>query len=622
MVESAQDAIFFKDLDSRYVVVNDATLEAFGLRGEEVIGRNDLEIMPSREEAEKNIHDDQLVFKRGRPSQITKHMTGTGGEEHWFQATKTPRFDGEGNVIGLIGIGRDITEYKRAEEALREAEKKFRRMSASAYDAIIMIDDEGKVTYWNEAAEKMFGYSSQEIMGRELHATLAPQRYWEAYGTGITKFKVMGQGAAVGKTTELAGLTKDGIEFPIELSMSAVKIKGKWNAIGIVRDITERKKAEERERELQQELILAGRLASIGRMASGIAHEINNPLTGVAGFSDLLLKRDIPEDIRGSLKIIYDGAQRVAGITSRLLTFAHKSKPERTYVNINDIIESTLALRAYEMRNSNIEATTQLDSDLQLTMADAAQVQQVFLNIVLNAETEMTRAHGKGNLLVKTERMDNAIRISFKDDGPGIPKENLDKIFEPFFTTREVGQGTGLGLSVSHGIVTGHGGRIYAQSELGKGATFFVELATVTEAAQLKPVEPPAGEPKKEPGGRILVVDDEPLVQQLLTKMLSEEGHEVDIVDNGDAAVEKLQSEDYDVVLVDAKLPGMSGTEVYEHLQREAKPLVSRVVFITGDVMSEDTMAFLTRTKARYIAKPFDTERLRKDIKSMLTQRR
>jgi CheY-like chemotaxis protein len=255
-------------------------------------------------------------------------------------------------------------------------------------------------------------------------------------------------------------------------------------------------------------------------------------------------------------------------------------------------------------------------------MADAGQLQQVFLNIVLNAEVEMTRTHGRGNLLVKTERMDNAIRIAFKDDGPGIAKENLDKIFDPFFTTREVGQGTGLGLSVSHGLVTGHGGRIYAQSELGKGATFFVELPIVTEAEQLEPIEPPAVEPKKRPGCRILVVDDEPLVQQFLARMLNEEGHKVETTDNGNDALEKLHSQDYDVILVDIKLPGISGIEMYEHLQRMANPLASRVILITGDVMSEETMAFLSTAKAPYITKPFDTERLNNAINNMLTQQR
>jgi signal transduction histidine kinase len=244
-------------------------------------------------------------------------------------------------------------------------------------------------------------------------------------------------------------------------------------------DLNERKRAEKRGKELQQELILSSRLASVGEMASGIAHEINNPLTGVTGFAQLLMKKDIPDDVRKDVEIIYEGAQRVASITRRLLTFAGQQRPKLEHVDINDVIGTTLDMRAYEMKSSNIKVTTELDPELPETMADAGQLQQVFLNIILNAEQEMVMAHKGGNLLVKTERMDNTIKVSIKDDGPGIAKENLEKIFDPFFTTREVGEGAGLGLSVCHGIVKGHGGKVYAESRLGKGATFIVELPIV-----------------------------------------------------------------------------------------------------------------------------------------------
>jgi PAS domain S-box-containing protein len=517
-----------------------------------------------------------------------------------------------------MAIIRDITERKKAEEALRESEEFSSSLLSSSPIAMIVINPDTSVRYVNPALEKLTGFSLAELIGRK-----APYPWWTEemlQKTTRDLEQAMVKGA---RNVEELFQKRNGERFWVEITSGPILRNGEFKYyLANWVDITGRKKGEQAQRQLQQEVILASRLASIGRMASGIAHEINNPLTGVVGFSDLLLKKDIPEDIRGSVKIIYDGAQRVAGVISRLLTFARQSKPERTYVNINDIIENTLALRAYEMRNSNIEATTQLDPDLPWTMADAGQLQQVFLNIILNAEAEMTRAHGSGNLLVKTERMDSAIRASFKDDGPGIPKENLGKIFEPFFTTREVGQGTGLGLSVCHGIVAEHGGRIYARSALGKGATFFVELPIVTEAAQLKPVEPPAAEPERVSGGRILVIDDEPVVQQFLTEVLSGEGHEVETADNGEDALEKLESEDYDVILVDVKLPGMSGIEIYKHLQRVAKPLARRVVFITGDVMGEDTMAFLSKAKARYITKPFNTERLRKDIQTVLSQRR
>jgi CheY-like chemotaxis protein len=292
---------------------------------------------------------------------------------------------------------------------------------------------------------------------------------------------------------------------------------------------------------------------------------------------------------------------------------------ERTSVNINDIIKTTLAMRAYAMETHNIKVNTRLDPDLPQTVADAGQLQQVFLNIILNAETEMAMAHGGGKLSVKTERMDNNIRISFKDDGPGITKDNLDRIFDPFFTTRQVGKGTGLGLSVSHGIVTQHGGKIYARSKLGMGATFIVELPIVTKAEQLTLAEL-AAESKGISGARILVVDDDLIVRQYLSQILSKEGHSIEIIDNGNDALKRLESEDYDVILLDIKLPGMSGIELYKHLQKKAKPLARRVVFITGDTLSRDTTAFLSKTRSPYITKPFHARQLKNEIDRVISQ--
>jgi signal transduction histidine kinase len=239
----------------------------------------------------------------------------------------------------------------------------------------------------------------------------------------------------------------------------------------------ERKKAETERIKLEQKAQLSSHLASIGQMAGGIAHEINNPLTGVIGFAELLMARkDLPDDIRSRLEIIHSGGRRVSDIVKRLLTFARQDKTEKDFVDINEIIETTLALRAYEMETGNIKVKTILAPDLPNTMASNGQLQQVFLNLIINAETEMKQAHNKGNLLIKTETVGDAIRISFQDDGPGIAKKDIDRIFEPFFTTREPGEGTGLGLSVCYGIVTDHNGQIYAESKKGKGATFIVEL--------------------------------------------------------------------------------------------------------------------------------------------------
>jgi len=490
MVESAHDAIFFKDLESRYIIANAKALEAFGLSHEKVIGRNDYELMPDQEEARVNIEDDKLVFKTGKTTEITKHMTSADGKEYWFQAIKVPQFDDKGNIVGLVSVARDITE---------------------------------------------------------------------------------------------------------------------------------RKQALEREKQMQQELNLSSRLASIGQMASGIAHEINNPLTSVIGFSQLLLRRGIPEDIRKRLETINNEAQRVARIVENLLTFARRRKPGREYIDVNEIISQTLELRSYEMRANNIQVVIELSPELPPIVADPGQLQQVFVNIILNAEKTMGAEHGRGTLVVKTERIQNIIRASFTDDGPGISKENLDKIFDPFFTTREVGNGTGLGLSICYGIVAQHKGKLYAQSELGKGTTFFVELPIVSKREQQNDTEATSEEalPPRS-GAKILVIDDERSVLDFLSSLLTEEGYQIETTDRANVALEKLKRQKYDLLLLDIKMPGMSGIELYRHIEATDLALAQRVLFITGDIIEPDTTNFLKRTKAPYITKPLEIDKLMGEINRIL----
>ncbi|MFO7996248.1 MAG: ATP-binding protein [Dehalococcoidia bacterium] len=248
-----------------------------------------------------------------------------------------------------------------------------------------------------------------------------------------------------------------------------------------IRYAIERKQAEERERRLQIQISLSNRLASLGLMVEGIAHEINNPLASVMGFAQMLAYEDIPENFREDVKTIEENARRVADIMTNLLAFARQQKLERTYVDVNDIIRATLEMRAYPLEGSNITVTTQLDPVLPSTMADATLLQQAFLNLIINAETEMKLAHGKGNLLITTEFLNDTIHVSFSDDGPGIAQANLTHVFDPFFSTRGVGQGRGLGLSVCYGIITDHNGRIDVRSQPGRGAVFTIELPVVAE---------------------------------------------------------------------------------------------------------------------------------------------
>jgi signal transduction histidine kinase len=262
-------------------------------------------------------------------------------------------------------------------------------------------------------------------------------------------------------------------------------IKGQVDSSLLVRTLRhamERKQAEDRESQLKLQLDLSNRLASLGVMVEGIAHEIYNPLANVTGFAEVLMDRDIPEDAREVARTINDNARRIAGIVDNLLAFARQQKLERTFTDIHDILRTALEMRAYPMETGNIKVATQLEPEMPRTMVDPTLMRQVFINLIVNAETEMKLAHGKGNLLVRTEAIKDRIQVTFIDDGPGIVAPNLIHVFDPFFSTRQVGQGIGLGLSVCYGIISAHDGEISVESQLGKGAAFTIQLPVVAEA--------------------------------------------------------------------------------------------------------------------------------------------
>jgi len=407
-----------------------------------------------------------------------------------------------------------------------------------------------------------------------------------------------------------------GREYEIA-SAPLVEPGGQLSSVFVLRDITERKKEQAEREQLEARARLASHLASVGEMASGIAHEINNPLTAVIGYSQLLRSGSLSEDAREAVHQIREGSMRVAGIVQRLLTFARQRKPQRAAMDMNEVIRSTLALRDYALRTGNIRVTTRLDPALPRSVADGQQMQQVLLNLIVNAEAAMVSAHGKGELLLVSERQGENLHIIVQDDGPGVPGEIQDRIFDPFFTTREIGQGTGLGLSICHGIVSEHGGRIWVRSDGAKGSEFHLLLPIVADDSPLV-VEAAVRQELELPHTRVLVVDDESTIRSLLKAMLEPMGHEVDAVADGRSAIEYVLANRYGVILLDVRMPDMGGLEVFRRIRKIAGSIASRVVFMTGDMLADETRAMLEQTGAPAIAKPFEPQELLQAIEKVL----
>ena len=369
----------------------------------------------------------------------------------------------------------------------------------------------------------------------------------------------------------------------------------------------------------QERLLQSEKMSSVGQLVSGVAHELNNPLTGIMGFSQLLLLKDLEESARHQVETIYAEAERASKIVSNLLTFARRRRAQKEPSNLNTLIERVLELRNYDLRVRNINTEMEFDPALPETMVDANQLQQVFFNIINNAEQAM-KSRDEGTLRIRTRSNGRALTVSFTDSGPGMSAETVRRIFDPFFTTKEAGEGTGLGLTICYNIIEEHNGRIWAESEPGRGTTFFIELPIVGGVAPVRRNEAEPAPVAQAERRRILVVDDEDSIQKLLRGVLEMDGHDVLIAKNGREALDVVARGGIDLIVTDMKMPVMGGAEMYTNLRDANHPLASRVIFITGDTVAPDTRRFLQSVDNAVLAKPFRLRDVREAVQAALAR--
>jgi signal transduction histidine kinase len=371
--------------------------------------------------------------------------------------------------------------------------------------------------------------------------------------------------------------------------------------------------------ERTQRLVQSEKVATMGSLLAGVAHELNNPLAIVMGQAHLLRGGATEPRLIQRAEKILAGADRCARIVRNFLALARQRPPERSAVALNSIVEEATELLGYDLRTSNVEVTLSLGDDVPVVWADGHQIHQVVVNLVVNAIQAMRPMETERRLAITTRATGEPARVFIEvtDSGPGISAEIQARIFEPFFTTKPQGEGTGLGLSLCRRTLEEHGGTITVQSEVGRGATFRLELPVV---ARPTPVREDAASASLPPvaGKAILIVDDEADIAATLAEALQGDGHQIGIADNGAMALEMLERRAYDLILSDTKMPRMDGEHFYAEVERRFPQLRRRIVFVTGDILNREKRAFLERTGAPHLLKPFDLPEVRQLVHRML----
>src|SRR5579863_9616281 len=494
----------------------------------------------------------------------------------------------------------------------REIEAQLESLAESTDAGIVLFDSLGNPQLVNQRFAKLLGLPWQ---------LFSEARTWEAFAPAVAA-QFRDPGSFVMRWGQIASSPGEASWDELDMLRPTSRIMERFarpirdssgrflGRLEIYRDITS-------EKMIQSKLVQTEKMAGLGQLISGIAHELNNPLTSIIGYSQLLLGRRLTAAQAADGRLIYQEAERAARIVKNLLLFAREKRPERHPVILNEIVERTLALRNYELRVMNIQLEQNLAPELPAVFADPAQLQQVLLNLIVNSEQAIQQGNGEGSIRIRTwHKANGRVALEISDSGPGIPADIIPRIFDPFFSTKPAGSGTGLGLSITYGIIHEHGGEIVVESQPGKGAKFTLDLLAVAAQPSLGRLlgenrGSSATTRRATQSGRVLVVEDEPTVAHLIADVLGEEGLPVEIILDGQEGLDHALSGHYDLLICDLRMPGVDGRAIYRELEAHGSPLGHQMIFVTGDTLAPHTLEFLESAGVPYLAKPFLVEELK-----------
>jgi len=631
-IEASPASVVITDRDGTIEYVNPKFVDVTGYTAEEALGENPRILSSGRHSPE---------FYREMWNTLTAGDEWHGefcnrkknGEMYFESASIASVKNAQDQVTHYVAVKEDITERISSENELRENEAKFRSITSTAINAIIMIDHQGLITLWNRSAEIIFGWSSEEVIGKNLQETILPQRYIDAHTKGFHRFQKTGKRLSYDKPLELSALRRDGVEIPIELSLSAVQLKGKRNVVGILNDISARKQAE-------KNLLIAKEAAEAAAQAksnflANMSHEIRTPMNAILGFLELVLEDpSIPERQRKHLTTAQISASGLLGLLNDILDI---SKLESGKLTIEQHPFSLLRLMQEIHETMDIKAREKglkLQLDIQPSISgsfvgDPLRLRQILINLAANA-IKFTK---KGSVFMRIMPAEEEGQLHFviQDTGIGIPADRLSQIFESFTqadtsTTRQFG-GTGLGTTISRELVELMGGRIWAESEEGRGSTFHFTINLtpadqVPEKADLFVVPGRAVLLGARRGFKILLVEDVEANVDLAKIRLEQQGHEVTVVWNGREAVEAFQRGEIDLILMDIQMPVMDGIEATTHIRALEAGTKGHIPIIamTAGVMREETEKYMEVGMDAVVAKPIDFGKLFKTMEEVVPE--
>ncbi|MEP6572291.1 MAG: PAS domain S-box protein [Gemmatimonadota bacterium] len=615
IVETANEGIWALDENGHTTFVNGQMARMLGYSVEAMLGLPMRELVGAedRERMELMVEKGRRGITVGGDSALLRK----DGSNLWVRISTVPIADSTGAYVGSLSMVTDRTQQRAAEEALRRSEEQYRQIVENTTDGIVTIDRAGLIVFVNGRFAEMLGYQPHEIIGVSAFSLMSTGRRaaaMEAFKRH--KFGLKG-------VVDSAFCHRNGIEVEVNIAGSPI-LDAAGNPIGslaVVRDVTEQRK-------LQSQLMVSDRMASVGTLAAGVAHEINNPLAAVMANLDYITERlmsdagtallqmdSLPreqwlrQEIKPCLDDAREAAERVRFIVRDLKIFSRAPNEDAcTPVNVKSIMESSLRMAWNEIRHRAVLVKSY--GRVPDVNAIGARLGQVFLNLIVNAAQAMQEGHAEDNEIRISTRLDgDRVIVEVADNGPGMRPETVGRVFDAFFTTKPPGAGIGLGLAICQRIVTDLGGELTVASEVGKGTTFRVSLpAAGAEASELvvAPVTPQAVR-----RGRILIVDDEEAVLRVLRRIMSAEHEVVATLDAREALALCARGETFDLILCDLMMPRMSGMELYAELARVAPAQAERMIFVTGGAFTEKARLFLSDPPKEQIEKPFNIVNLR-----------